>query len=438
MENPDLARPEFASASWALEGLRGNAMPAEPRDPLTPDWRRSPAQLWTLLNELGALFAGNFRIAATRGTQVGCQTLLVFDLVSSTGKRTVMRCFLEAKLPYRLRTFGVGRPVPEGYTVREATRADAAALAALEASVPIKSDSAMVSIDRGVHYWDHMKLMGSPVTVAEYAGEIVAVMANAILPLRASGVERSPAYLHHGRTRSDHQGKGISRAMMGRAMEYDMPRVGGDGGSFFLVASNNSQALAPWPEDMRWRVRPRRLLFDVRELAAKPAGRKARAEDASRLIRLINSCHEKEDLFLPYTRERFHNRLGCVPSIYSWEHLRVREDAAIGVGSAIELRRHTPLDGTSTETRRAPILDFGFAGDRGEASFEELLRGACTEVADTDATHLTLFSSPSSPGYSRLRALASEEETYELITLGGIEEPETAARDGVYIDQLYF
>lgn len=437
MANLDLTEPELAAASWALQGLRGGPMPGEPREPLTPNWRRSPRQLWDLLQTLGAMFAGDFEVAATRRTRQPCQTLIEFDLLSSEGKPSVMRCFLEAEPPHRIRTFGVGRPVPQGYTVRDATIADAPSLAALEASVPIESDGATVSVDRGSHYWDHMKLMASAVTVAEYGGEIVAAMANVVVPMMAGGAERSPAYLHHGRIHPDHQGRGVSRAMTGRAMEHDMPLIVGDGGSFWLIANTNEQALAPWPEESRWRVRPQRLLFDVAELAGGSTGVSASPEDASRITTLINACHEDEALFLPYTEDRLSERMTRVPSIYSWSHLRCQEGAVIGVSSAVERRKHIGPDGVTTETRRAPILDFGFSGDQGWARFEDLLRRTCAELAGTEVTHLTLFSSPGSPGYSRLSTLSSAKETYVLLTLG-IQEPQAAEHHGVYIDHLYF
>ena len=435
--NVDLSEPELGAAGWALQGLRGGPMPEEPREPLTPDWQRSPEQAWSLLGATGSLLAGDFEITATKRTREGDDILIEFDLLSSAGKRSVMRCFIEPGPPYRLRTFGVGRPLGEGYTVRAATPSDALALAELEASVPIESGRSTISIDRGSHYWDHMMLMNSQVTVAEHGGEIVAAMANVFIPLMADGTERSLTYLHHGRVHPDHQGGGLSRAMMGRAMEPGMPLVVGDGGAFLFIASTNGPALAPWPEEARWQTRPQRLLFDVAKLAGEPKGAIGTPKDAARVMSLLNGCHEKEELFLPYNEDRLTERLARVPSAYSWAQLRVQNDAVIGIGGATERRKHTDPDGAMTETCRASILDFGFAGERGWESFEALLRGACGEFVDSEVTHLTLFSSPGSPGYARLRALASAEETYVLITVG-VDEPEAAVRDGTYIDHLYF
>ncbi len=348
-----------------------------------------------------------------------------------------MRCFVESSSPHRIRTFGFGRPLAEAYRARAATPCDAPALAALETRVPIESDGSTISIDRGAHYWNHMKLMNSHVSIAEQEGEIVAAMATAFIPVMVGGEERTPYFLHHGRVHPDHQGQGLSRALTGRAMEYDMPLIQGDGCTLFLIASSNGQALAPWPEDLRWSTKPQRLLFDVAELAGEPKGSIASPNDAARVVSLLNTCHGEEELFLPYTQNRLSERLTRIPSAYSWSRLRIQGDAMIGIGSAIEHRKHTSPDGSATETCRAPILDFGFTGEKGWKCFEDLLRGACGEIVDSEVTHLTLFSSPGSPGYSQLRALSSAQETYVLIILG-VDKPESARGEGLYLDHLYF
>jgi len=437
MPHIDLSEPELGTVGWALQGLRGGPMPEEPRDPLTPDWGRTREQVWSALGAWGSPIAGDFEIAAIRRTNERGDILFECDLLSSAGKRSVMRCFVESSSPHRIRTFGVGRPLAEVYRARAATPCDAPALAAFEARVPIESDGSAISIDRGPHYWNHMKLMNSHVSIAEQEGEIVSAMASAFVPIMVDGEERTPCFLHHGRVHPDHQGQGLNRALAGRAMEYYMPLVQGDECSLFLIASTNSQALAPWPEDLRWSTKPQRLLFDVADLAGEPKGSIASPNDAARMVSLLNTCHGEEELFLPYSENRLSERLTRVPSAYSWPRLRIQDDALIGIGSAIEHRKHTRPDGSATETCRAPILDFGFTGENGWKCFEGLLRGACGELVDSEVTHLTLFTSPGSPGYSQLRALSSARETYVLITFD-IEEPESLGGDGLYIDHLYF
>ena len=64
--------------------------------------------------------------------------------------------------------------------------------------MPIESGGSTISIDRGSHYWNHMKLMNSHVSIAEQEGEIVATNATAFIPLMVGGEERTPYFAHFG------------------------------------------------------------------------------------------------------------------------------------------------------------------------------------------------------------------------------------------------
>ncbi len=53
-----------------------------------------------------------------------------------------------------------------------------------------------------------------------------------------------------------------------------------------------------------------------------------------------------------------------------------------------------------------------------------------------DITHLSLFTSPGSPGYAALRPLATRVEPYHLNI--GTPDPPGLADRGIYVDHLYF
>jgi len=65
------------------------------------------------------------------------------------------------------------------------------------------------------------------------------------------------------------------------------------------------------------------------------------------------------------------------------------------------------------------------------------LRAQCGWLSARGLDRLSIFTSEGSPGYSRVRDLASHIERFVLISFGVPEPPGAAAR-GVYVDPIYF
>jgi hypothetical protein len=175
-------------------------------------------------------------------------------------------------------------------------------------------------------------------------------------------------------------------------------------------------------------------LLDCRAAAGPPAGRPARPEDGSAIVALLNATHEREELFVPYTVERLAARLGREPALYGWQHLRLGASAVVGIWPA-GMRLLRESGAAREESVRALVLDFGFAPGA-EAELVALLRAACATLTAQGCTHLSLFSSPGSPGRDALTALAVRVEPYTFNM--GLPEPDDVTSRGLYVDQLYF
>ena len=88
------------------------------------------------------------------------------------------------------------------------------------------------------------------------------------------------------------------------------------------------------------------------------------------------------------------------------------------------------------ESRRGLALDWGFLPGA-EDEFEALIRAQCGWLDGRGLDRLSIFTSETSAGFERVRALASELERYVVISFG-IPEPPGAATRGLYVDPIYF
>jgi hypothetical protein len=163
-------------------------------------------------------------------------------------------------------------------------------------------------------------------------------------------------------------------------------------------------------------------------------GRPATPADASRMIELLNSAHEREELYVPYTEETLVTRLTREPRLYSWPHLRVGHRAVVGVWPA-HLNVIRTTGDTVDKQDRALVLDFGYEPG-GEDELIELLRAERAALAAGGTTELTIFSCEPSTAHARLLALGKRIEPYVLSLY--LPEPVDLASRGIYVDQLYF
>jgi hypothetical protein len=80
----------------------------------------------------------------------------------------------------------------------------------------------------------------------------------------------------------------------------------------------------------------------------------------------------------------------------------------------------------------AVVLDYGFEPGGGERELEQLLRGACADLAAEGYTHLGIASSAPSCAAPMLRGLADGIDEY--LFQCAIPEPPAAAEHGIYAE----
>jgi hypothetical protein len=184
-----------------------------------------------------------------------------------------------------------------------------------------------------------------------------------------------------------------------------------------------------------WSVRPFRADLDCVRLAGPTVGRRAEPSDAARIVDLVNSCHRREGFFAPYTVGTLEDRLSRVPEAYSWQHLQLTGSAVMGTWLCGE--RRTVVDGERRhESIRGLVLDYGFDPDGDTDDLERLIRHWCGCACLAGITHLSIFSSPLSPGSETIRDLADRIEEFDFSF--DEREPDDLDARGVYVDPIYF
>lgn len=332
-----------------------------------------------------------------------------------------------------------------GIRIRCATAADADAIAAIErGSALVRDDGVRLTVVRGARLFDQLRLMDrSQVFLAEADGAAVACDAVAVHCARVGGRPLRLLYRHHVRVLPEYRQRGLNQAFSARVREFALaePRV--DDGYVYTDPHNalvqqwqaSRSGSQTWGSAPAWSHRPFRALLRCEDVAGDPVGRAARHGEASRIAALLNACHEREEMFLPYDEDRLAQRLGRLPDQYGWTQLWLEQDAVVGVWEADE-RCIRDENGRSTESVRAYVLDYGFEPQRGLPGFERLLRAWCARLAERGVTHLSIFSSPASPGSVLIRDLA--ETIAEARFQSRLPEPPGVAERGFYVDHVYF
>jgi hypothetical protein len=338
---------------------------------------------------------------------------------------------IETRGAHRIRQGAVTLAAPPGWTVRPAEAADATALRALERQSPIVLGDLRITYDRGADYFAGARLTGGITgVVAERDGEVVAMHCMLTHPVRVSRLQFRATYLHHSRIRRDAQGAGLFSVLNGAELE----RHAAESDAFYsYVAVGNDAALRIVPVPP-WTIRPERVVIECRAHAGPMRGRLAGPTDAARIAELVNAAHEREELFIPYTTERLDARLARDARLYGWDHLLLGDRAVVGVWAAgIRMVRDGPAG--REESVRALVLDTGFEIGA-EVELVDLIRAWCGRLHALGMTHLTVFTSPGSPGRDAYHALAARVEPYHFNI--GLPEPSDVATRGLYVDQLYF
>ena len=318
---------------------------------------------------------------------------------------------------------------------REATLADAAALADIERRCPIVlSDGVTMTIERGDDYFGYTRLMDDFLVAMGFVdGKPAGVNVAALHTVRVGGRDYRIHAFAHLRILPEHQKKGLWGAI-NRVFDEKYPE---EFGSTAYASVDNAAMLRGFAGAPRWSMHQIRAQLLCAPLAGPQIGRPATPRDAPRIVEILNATHERDEMYLPYTVESFTARVERSPRDYSWDRVRMTDRAVVGVWPAGDTVRFIiESKGNRVESRRGLALDWGFLPGA-EDDFEALLRAQCGWLNDRGLDRLSLFTSEASAGYERVRALASELERYVVISFG-IPEPPGAATRGLYVDPIYF
>ena len=332
-----------------------------------------------------------------------------------------------------------------GIQIRCATAADADAIAEIErGSALVRDDGVRVIVVRGARLFDQLRLMDrSRVFLAEADGVPVACDAVGVHCARVGGLPLTLLYRHHVRVLPDYRRRGLNQAFSALVTKFALSEARVDDGYVYTDPHNelvrewqaSRSGAQTWQTARAWNHRPFRALLRCEAVAGAPAGRPATQDEAPRIVALLNACHEREEMFLPYDEGRLENRLERLADQYGWAQLWLEGDAVVGVWEADE-RCIRDENGSVTESVRAYVLDYGFEPQRGLPDFERLLRAWCARLANLGITHLSIFSSPASPGSALIRDLA--ETSAEVQFQSRLPEPPDVSERGFYVDHVYF
>jgi len=323
--------------------------------------------------------------------------------------------------------------------VREATLADGPLLAEIERNAPLVfADGRSIAIDRGDDYFAASRLMGDvTVMLAEVDGEPAGAICGALHPVLLGGLERRMLYIHHARILPRFQNTGLGRRISPALMERLKP-LGYDSPYWYIAPANaRSQSFAR-NSPGKWSVGPSWITLSCHNNAGPAFGREATPADAHEIVHILNSCHEGEEMFFPYTAESLAERLSRDPSQYGWPNLWLGDGAVAGVwpeGNWISVRSTDPA-GNTTVSRGAAVLDFGFLPGAG-AELRVLLRSWCAWLAARGMVELTAFTSRGARSRPALKGMKGEMSDFDLWT-PALPEPPGTTKHGLYVDHIYF
>lgn len=342
---------------------------------------------------------------------------------------------VEPQAPHRIASQSLERHYDFKLETRDATEADGDILAEVERRCPIVLGDTKIWFDRGKDYFAFTRLMEDcSIGIAFVDGEPAAVSCGAKHTVKIGGVLHPMITVSHLRVLPEHQRKGLWGAA-NRTLDKYWPVV--DGSNAYISVDNLSMQHGFRGTREKWPTTVTRLQLDCAALKGDAFGRAATPDDAPALIAMLNAFHGGEEMFVPYTEERFQARMARAPKLYSWDKVLMTDKALVGVWPAGDsLRVITETNGTRTESVRGVVLDYAFAPG-GEKDFEKLLRAWCGGLAARGMDRLSVFSSPNAPGIAVLRNLAREKEEFFMWS-PGLPVPEGAETRGIYVDPVYF
>jgi len=374
---------------------------------------------------------GDFKIASVEEVS----DFHVTVVQTSGEKKFRLSIEVEPIEPHRIIVLTRERILDVDVVSREATLADAAALADIERRCPIVlNDGVTMTIERGDDYFAFTRLMDDFLVAMGFVdGKPAGVNVAALHTVRVGGRDYRIHAFAHLRILPEHQKKGLWGAI-NRVFDQKYPE---EFGSTAYPSVDNAAMLRGFAGAPRWSMHQIRAQLLCAPLAGPQIGRPATPRDAPRIVEILNATHERDEMYLPYTVESFTARVERSPRDYSWDRVRMTDRAVVGVWPAGDTVRFIiESKGNRVESRRGLALDWGFLPGA-EDDFEALLRAQCGWLNARGLDRLSVFTSEASAGYERVRAMASELERYVVISFG-IPEPPGAATRGLYVDPIYF
>ena len=329
---------------------------------------------------------------------------------------------VEPNPPHRISLLNWQRQFEFKLEVREATEADAPILADIERRCPIVLGDTHVHFDRGSDYFAFARLMEDyTIGIASVDGVPAAVSCGAKHLVRIGGVLRPIVTVAHLRVLPEHQRRGLWGAA-NRALDKYWSNV--DGSNAYISVDNAGMQHGFINTPNKWSIPAFRVQLRCATLAGPMAGRPTTPADAPAIVDLLNSFHERQEMYVAYTVESLSARMERAPELYSWDKIWMTDRAIIGVWPAGEsLRVVSETKGVRTESLRGVVLDYAFR-PLSEGEFEALLRAWCGWIQERSMDTLSMFTSPSSPGVELLRSLAYEVEPFNMWTPGIAEPPD--------------
>jgi len=419
--------------TWVLDALRRGAGLTfdEVADVFDPsDWHDG----WTLEHEHrdlchSAELLGAFEVLRREPTGDDQHSARVR---AHDGKEWAITCWVGPAPAHGITGIRIVPAPPEGTVIRDAAEDDGPALAELERRSPLRlgeGGAIRVTFDRGDDYFRSARLMEDVIVyVAEYEGKLAGVYWGAQQPVRVAGNDYRVFVEMHVRIDPEAPRGGVFWALC----VYGRDRYGKTSDSIAFWVSPENLAVRKFASDMPgWSIQGLRALIPCRPGAA-PAGGPAEPPD---VVRILNACHGRSELFVPYTAASLDERLSRDPSQYGWANLRQHGSAVVAVGGE-RLVVTREAGGERIVTHRALALDHGFEPG-GEDDYRALLLARGSELAAEGVTHLAVFTSQGSPTHDVVMDLAEAVEPYDLWTFE-IPEPEGTAERGIYVDPVYF
>lgn len=371
-------------------------------------------------------------------------TEIAVVLAPEKGHRQKITFMVEESPPHRIEVERWERVFDFDLQIREATADDAATLAEIERGAPVVLGDTRIATDRGDDYFAAARLMEDVmVCIAEVEGEPAGVAWGARGRTRFGGEEARTTYFIHLRILPQHQRKGLWGAFDNAVWWRYRGRTDLYVGYFMIenpAWSHVAEQVQSRPDFVarEWVPTVYRLLLPTASLATTANGvRRATRADAPEIVEILNTFHDSEEFYLPYTEQSLVERLERDP-LYSWDEVLLADGAVLGIWPAGDkVQVVTERAGEVTRSRRGHVMDYGFVAGADDA-FAGLLGAWSTSLDARGIDQLSIFTSRGSRGQPLLKQMKGTVEAYRFNTGTSARIPDDAQHTGIYTDHLFF